>query len=79
MSPRNHKLHDAIGLALNYPTEWEIIRHDAINAKTWVRYLEGGWYEIGLDDSFIAACRAHTGPKEWVPQTNYEDIFNAII
>ncbi len=77
MNHKNHKLHDAIGFALNWPTEWEIIRHDAIKKVYLVRYLGGGWEYIKIDDSFIQSCRTWGGRKEWVKRdkTSYEELW----
>jgi hypothetical protein len=65
-----------IAFALNYPTEFELIRYDAIKKNYRVTYLEGGWYTIDLDESFVRSCMIYQGQKAWVPvKTSYEELF----
>jgi hypothetical protein len=67
-----------IAFALNYPTEFELVRYDSYKKKYIVTYLDGGWYTIDLTEKFVRSCMTTLGPKAWVepPTTRYEDIFN---
>lgn len=65
-----------IAFALNYPTEFELVRYDVIKKKYIVRYLEGGWYTIDLDEKLVRSCMTTQGPKAWVKEpTSYEQLF----
>jgi hypothetical protein len=76
-----------IAFALNYPTEFELIRYDpfkkvrkadAENGVYMVRYLEGGtWHYLPLAEAFVRSCMTTAGPKSWVKPltTRYEDVF----
>lgn len=76
----NHRLHDAIGFALNWPTEWELIKHDLYKKVYKVRYMEGiGWHHLDLDESFVKNCMKWQGQKYWTADlaepTSYEKLF----
>ena len=71
----NRRLQSAISFALNYPTECELVKHDVIKKVYKVRYLDGGWYEIDLSESFVRSCIKWQGQKAWGPEADYENIF----
>jgi hypothetical protein len=76
---KNLRLISGIAFALNYPTEFELIRYDPHGkyAVYHVRYLEGiGWHHLALDEAFVRSCMTYLGPKAWTAPTNYEEIFN---
>lgn len=69
-----------IAFALNYPTEFELVKYNAYDCKYRVRYLEGiGWHTIDLDEVFVRSCMTATGSKIWTAAlaepTSYEKIF----
>jgi hypothetical protein len=73
-----------IAFALNYPTEFELIgyypnrkvRNATGTGLYKVQYLEGGWYTIDLDATFVRSCMTTQGPKAWVTEpTSYEQLF----
>ena len=74
----NHRLHDAIGFALNWPTEWELIKHDLFKKVYKVRYMDGGWYHLDLTEDFVRSCMKWRWQKTWVKPTDYQDIFGRI-
>ena len=73
----NRRLMSGIAFALNYPTEFELVRYDVIKKKYHVTYLEGSWYTIDLDEKFVRSCMITQGPKEWIKTalTSYEELF----
>jgi hypothetical protein len=69
-----------IGFALNWPTEYELLYYNAYDCVYRVRYLEGGWYEINLDETFVRSCMTHAGEKQWTAEkaepVDWDAIFN---
>lgn len=80
---KNRRLISGIAFALNYPTEFELIRYNIYKDVYQVRYLEGihqgqmGWHHIDLDANLVRSCMITLGPKEWVKthKTSYEQLF----
>jgi hypothetical protein len=67
-----------IAFALNYPTEFELIRYNIYTKKYQVRYLENiGWHHLELDEKLVRSCMITLGPKDWVKtdKTSYEQLF----
>ncbi len=57
---------EAIKFALNYPPEADLMKYDEEKDLFRVVVLDGGWYDINLQGSFVRSCLNWKGKKQWI-------------
>jgi hypothetical protein len=56
---------DAINFALNYPPDFDLVKHDLIKDLYRVYVFDGGWYDINLCGYYVRSCLKWKGIKKW--------------
>lgn len=56
---------EAIKFALNYPPKVHTFQYDMYQDVFKILLMDGGWYDISLQGSFVRSCLKWKGIKQW--------------
>lgn len=56
---------EAIKFALNYPPKVHTFHYDMNQDVFKISLMDGGWYDISLQGSFVRSCLKWKGIKQW--------------
>jgi len=55
----------AINFGLNFPPDFDLVKHDIEKDLYRVYVFDGGWYDINLHGYYVRSCLKWKGIKKW--------------
>ena len=56
---------EAINFALNYPPDFDLVKHDEEKDLYRVYVFDAGWYDINLEGYYVRSCLKWKGIRKW--------------